>query len=74
MVGCIDLSDPKVETPQTIVARVKKAMAFVRAEDIILAPDCGMKYLPRDAADGKMRSMVEAARILRSEYDTRRPR
>ena len=74
MVGCIDLSDPNVETPQTIVARVKKAMAFVRAEDIILAPDCGMKYLPRDAADGKMRSMVEAARILRSEYDTRRPR
>ena len=74
MVGCIDLSDPNVETPQTIVARVKKAMAFVRAEDIILAPDCGMKYLPRDAADGKMRSMVEAARILRSEYDNRRPR
>jgi len=74
MVGCIDLSDPNVETPQTIVARVKKAMAFVRAEDIILAPDCGMKYLPRDVADGKMRSMVEAARILRSEYDTRRPR
>src|SRR5678809_394314 len=72
MVGCIDLSDPNVETPQTIVARVKKAMAFVRAEDIILAPDCGMKYLPRDAADGKMRSMVEAAQILRSEYEPRR--
>jgi 5-methyltetrahydropteroyltriglutamate--homocysteine methyltransferase len=74
MVGCIDLSDPKVETPQAVVARVKKAMAFVRAEDIILAPDCGMKYLPRDVADGKMRSMVEAARILRSENEPRRPR
>jgi 5-methyltetrahydropteroyltriglutamate--homocysteine methyltransferase len=74
MVGCIDLSDAKVEAPQTVVARVKKAMAFVRPEDIILAPDCGMKYLPRDVADGKMRSMVEAARILRSEYDSRRPR
>jgi 5-methyltetrahydropteroyltriglutamate--homocysteine methyltransferase len=74
MVGCIDLSDPAVETPQAVVARVKKAMAFVRPEDIILAPDCGMKYLPRAAADGKMRSMVEAARILRSEHDTRRPR
>jgi 5-methyltetrahydropteroyltriglutamate--homocysteine methyltransferase len=73
MVGCIDLADAEVETPQTVVARVKKAMAFVRPEDIILAPDCGMKYLPRDVADGKMRSMVEAARILRSEYDTRRP-
>ena len=74
MVGCIDLSDPKVETPQAVVARVKKAMAFVRAEDIILAPDCGMKYLPRDVADGKMRSMVEAAKILRAEFDNRRPR
>jgi 5-methyltetrahydropteroyltriglutamate--homocysteine methyltransferase len=73
MVGCIDLSDPNVETPQIVVARVKKAMAFVRPEDIILAPDCGMKYLPRDAADGKMRSMVEAAKILRSQYDPRRP-
>jgi len=67
MVGCIDLSDPKVETPQAVVARVKKAMAFVRAEDIILAPDCGMKYLPRKIAEGKLRSMVEAARILRRE-------
>jgi 5-methyltetrahydropteroyltriglutamate--homocysteine methyltransferase len=74
MVGCIDLSDPQVETPQIVVARVKKAMAFVRPEDIILAPDCGMKYLPRDVADGKMRSMVEAARILRSEHDSRRSR
>src|SRR5438874_1709806 len=74
MVGCIDLSDPKVETPQTVVARVKKAMAFVSPEDIILAPDCGMKYLPREAADGKMRAMVEAAKILRAEFDTRRAR
>ncbi len=69
MVGCLDLSEAKVETPQVIVGRVKKAMAFAKAEDIILAPDCGMKYLPREAADGKMRAMVEAARILRSEYD-----
>ena len=74
MVGCIDLSDPKVETPQTVVARVKKAMAFVRPEDIILAPDCGMKYLPREAADGKMRAMVAAAELLRAEFDNRRPR
>jgi len=72
MVGCIDLSDPAVETAQIIVSRVKKAMAFVKAEDIILAPDCGMKYLPRDAADGKMRAMVEAAKILRAEFDNRR--
>ncbi len=73
MVGCVDLSDPKVETPQAIVARVKKAMAFVRPEDIILAPDCGMKYLPREAADGKLRAMVAAAKILRAEHQNRRP-
>jgi 5-methyltetrahydropteroyltriglutamate--homocysteine methyltransferase len=67
MVGCIDLSDVTVETPRTIVTRVKKAMAFVKPQDIILAPDCGMKYLPREAAYGKMKAMVEAAKILRSE-------
>jgi 5-methyltetrahydropteroyltriglutamate--homocysteine methyltransferase len=66
MVGCVDLSDPKVESPQTIVARVRRAMAYLRAEDIVLAPDCGLKYLPREVADGKIRSMVQAANILRS--------
>src|SRR3954470_14070907 len=59
MVGCIDLSDMAVEKPQTIVERVRKATAFVKPEDVILAPDCGMKYLPREAAFGKLRAMVE---------------
>ena len=68
MVGCIDLSDMNVETPQTVVQRIRKALKHVKAEDVILAPDCGMKYLPRDVADGKMRAMVEAARILRAEH------
>ncbi len=68
MVGCIDLDDMNVETPQVVVARIRKALAYVKPENIILAPDCGMKYLPRDVADGKMRSMVEAAKILRAEY------
>jgi 5-methyltetrahydropteroyltriglutamate--homocysteine methyltransferase len=68
MVGCIDLSDMKVETPQQVVARVKKALAFVPKESVILAPDCGMKYLPREVAFGKLQAMVEAARILRNEY------
>jgi len=40
----------------------------VKPENVILAPDCGMKFLPREAASGKLRSMVEAARILRAEY------
>jgi 5-methyltetrahydropteroyltriglutamate--homocysteine methyltransferase len=67
MVGCIDLSDMKVETPQKVVERVKKALRFVPKENVILAPDCGMKYLPREVAFGKMKAMVEAAKILRTE-------
>ena len=68
MVGCINLEDMAVESPQTVVARIKKALVYAKPENIILAPDCGMKYLPRTVADGKMRAMVEAAKILRAEY------
>ncbi len=68
MVGCLDLSDTKVESPEVIVGRVKKALKFLSPENVILAPDCGMKYLPRDVAEGKLRSMVEAAAILRREH------
>jgi 5-methyltetrahydropteroyltriglutamate--homocysteine methyltransferase len=68
MVGCIDLSDMKVEAAQKVVERVKKALRYVPKEDVILAPDCGMKYLPRDVAFGKMKAMVEAATILRAEF------
>ena len=58
MVGCVDLSDMTVETPQQVVARIKRAIPFVPKENIILAPDCGMKYLPRERAFAKL----EAAR------------
>jgi len=68
MVGCIDLSTSEVETPQTVAARIRKALQHVKPENIILAPDCGMKFLPRESAFGKMKAMVEAARILRGEY------
>ena len=68
MVGCLDLNDLNVETPQTVVARIKRALPYVAKEDVILAPDCGMKYLPRAVADGKLRAMVEAARLLRAEF------
>jgi 5-methyltetrahydropteroyltriglutamate--homocysteine methyltransferase len=67
MVGCINLDDIAVETPETVAARVRRALPYVKNEDVILAPDCGMKYLPRDVAFGKMKAMVEAAKILRSE-------
>ena len=67
MVGCIDLSSNEVETPDVVAARIKRALPYVRKEDIILAPDCGMKYLPREVAFGKLQAMVEAARRLRQE-------
>ena len=68
MVGCIDLSDPAVETPETIVGRIERALPFVTPENVVLAPDCGMKYLPRDRASAKLHAMVEAAKILRQRY------
>ena len=71
MVGCLDLNDMAVETPATVAERIRKALRFLRPEDVILAPDCGMKYLPRKVADAKLRAMVAAARILRAEYGGR---
>ncbi|MEQ8427803.1 MAG: uroporphyrinogen decarboxylase family protein [Gammaproteobacteria bacterium] len=68
LLGVIDLSDPEVETPETIVERAKRALEFVEPERIILSTDCGMKYLPRDIAFGKLKSMTEAAKLLRKEY------
>ena len=51
-----------------MAARIRRALPYVRKEDVILAPDCGMKYLPREVAFGKMRAMVEAAKLLRTEH------
>jgi 5-methyltetrahydropteroyltriglutamate--homocysteine methyltransferase len=68
MVGCINLEEMNVETPETVAARIRRALPFVRKEDVILAPDCGMKYLPRDVAFGKLQAMVAAARMLRAEF------
>jgi 5-methyltetrahydropteroyltriglutamate--homocysteine methyltransferase len=67
MVGCLDLNDMTVETPEVIVARIRRALRYVEAAHVILAPDCGMKYLPREVAFGKLQAMVEAARMLRAE-------
>src|SRR6266850_432033 len=50
MVGCLDLDDRAIETPETVVARIKRALPYIGLDNVILAPDCGMKYLPRDVA------------------------
>jgi 5-methyltetrahydropteroyltriglutamate--homocysteine methyltransferase len=65
MIGAIDLSDPTVESVDTVVQRVRRALPYVDAERVIIATDCGMKYLPRSSAEGKMRAMVGAAEVLR---------
>ena len=67
MLGVIDLSDMQVESPATVAARIRRALPFTKAENIIVCTDCGMKYLPRDVAAGKMKAMVEGAQIVRRE-------
>ena len=67
ILGVLDLNDTIVESPETVVARVRRALPYVPAERLVLAPDCGMKYLPRDAAFGKLTAMTAAAAGLRAE-------
>ena len=67
ILGVLDLSDMTVETPETVAARIRRALPHVPAERIVVAPDCGMKYLPREVAFGKMQAMVEGAKIVREE-------
>lgn len=67
MLGVLDLSTADVETADVVAARIRRALPFVPAERLIVAPDCGMKYLPRGAAFGKLRAMVDGAAIVRAE-------
>jgi 5-methyltetrahydropteroyltriglutamate--homocysteine methyltransferase len=67
ILGVIDLSDPEVETAETVAARVRRAFPYTSPERIVIATDCGMKYLPRRSAEGKMQSMSAAAAALRAE-------
>ena len=67
LLGVLDLSDLAVETPEVVAGRIRRALPHVAAEDVIVAPDCGMKYLPRDVAFGKLQAMVAGAKIVRDE-------
>jgi 5-methyltetrahydropteroyltriglutamate--homocysteine methyltransferase len=67
LLGVLDLSDMNAETPQQVAARIRRALPYIDPRNVIVAPDCGMKYLPRDVADAKLRAMVEGARIVREE-------
>ena len=68
ILGVLDLSTHEVETPETVAARIARALPYVDAKRIVVAPDCGLKYLPREVAFGKMMAMAEGARIARERH------
>ena len=70
LLGVIDLSTAEVESVDTIVERVNRALPYIDKERVVLAPDCGMKYLPREASFQKLSAMVEAASVLRQQHGT----
>jgi 5-methyltetrahydropteroyltriglutamate--homocysteine methyltransferase len=72
ILGVLDLSDMAIETPQVVADRIRRALEFVQPERIVVAPDCGLKYLPRDVAFGKMKAMVDGAAIVRESLGPKR--
>jgi len=67
VLGVLDLGDPRIETPQEVADRIRAALRYVGADRLVPAPDCGMKYLPRDAAFGKLKALAEGTAIVRGE-------
>jgi 5-methyltetrahydropteroyltriglutamate--homocysteine methyltransferase len=68
ILGVLDLADPAVETPETVAGRIRAALPFAPAERIVVAPDCGLKYLSPELAFGKMHAMVAGAKIVGLKY------
>ena len=66
ILGVLDLGDPAVEPPEEVARRIREGLAYVSAERLIPAPDCGMKYLPRATAFGKLQALVRGAAIVRA--------
>ncbi|TDR90430.1 5-methyltetrahydropteroyltriglutamate--homocysteine methyltransferase [Enterovirga rhinocerotis] len=67
LLGVLNLGDKSVETPETVAERIRAGLKYVPADKLVPAPDCGMKYLSREAAFGKLRSLAEGAAIVRRE-------
>lgn len=67
MVGVLDLADPKVETPEVVAERIRRALEVLPPERLIATPDCGMKYLPRATAFGKLQALAAGAALVRAE-------
>ncbi|MBI3514735.1 MAG: 5-methyltetrahydropteroyltriglutamate--homocysteine methyltransferase [Proteobacteria bacterium] len=70
MLGVLDLGDLAIETPETVAARIRAALKYIGPEDLVPAPDCGMKYLPRAVAFGKLRALSLGAAIVRAELSS----
>jgi len=66
-IGVIDVKDEKVETPDVVAQRIRQALKYIPADKMSVVPDCGMKFMPRARAFGKLKSMVEGTRIVRKE-------
>jgi 5-methyltetrahydropteroyltriglutamate--homocysteine methyltransferase len=71
LLGVLDLSTSEVETPAVVADRIRRALPYVPAERLIVAPDCGMKYLTRDVAFAKLVAMVQGAELVRAELEAR---
>ncbi len=69
VLGVLDLGDMAVETPARVAERIRRALAYVAPERLIVAPDCGLKYLPREVAFAKLAAMVAGAAIVRRELE-----
>jgi 5-methyltetrahydropteroyltriglutamate--homocysteine methyltransferase len=67
LVGVVDLNDRNVETPHQVAMRIRAALEVVPCERLIVTPDCGMKYLPREVAYGKLQALVAGAELVRAE-------
>jgi 5-methyltetrahydropteroyltriglutamate--homocysteine methyltransferase len=67
MLGVLDLGDDSVETPAQVAARIRAGLKFVKPENLIPAPDCGMKYLSREVAFGKLKALADGAAMVRQE-------
>jgi 5-methyltetrahydropteroyltriglutamate--homocysteine methyltransferase len=67
MLGVLDLGDPEIETVEVVADRIRQGLNYVAADRLVPAPDCGMKYMPRNVAFGKLKAMCDAAAIVRRE-------
>jgi 5-methyltetrahydropteroyltriglutamate--homocysteine methyltransferase len=66
-VGVIDVKDEKIETAEVVAQRIRQALKFIPAQKMAIVPDCGMKFMPRARAFGKLKAMVEGTKIVRRE-------